>query len=78
MIPHRYLFDCYVYQYHLLQFAIILVSMVCALDLTLILYLTALLVHRDRSSGESEKGAQPLDTCKTHTQAFLLEPLGGI
>jgi hypothetical protein len=28
MIPHRYLFDCYVYQYHLLQFAIIVVSMV--------------------------------------------------
>jgi hypothetical protein len=28
MIPHRYLFDCYVYQYHLLQFATIVVSMV--------------------------------------------------
>ncbi|KIM88532.1 hypothetical protein PILCRDRAFT_62336 [Piloderma croceum F 1598] len=27
MIPHRYLFDCYVYQYHLLQFAIIVVNM---------------------------------------------------
>lgn len=27
VIPHRYLFDCYVYQYHLLQFAIVLVSM---------------------------------------------------
>jgi hypothetical protein len=35
MIPHRYLFDCYVYQYHLLQFATIVVSMVRILTGTL-------------------------------------------
>jgi hypothetical protein len=35
MIPHRYLFDCYLYQYHLLQFAVILINMVRILTDTL-------------------------------------------
>src|ERR1700734_3043055 len=54
--PHRYLFHCYVYQYHLLQFATVLVSTVCkfAYSLTLIcliiVYTLLRLAHRDYSS----------------------------
>lgn len=29
MPPHRYLFNCYVYQFHLMQFSVIVINMVC-------------------------------------------------
>lgn len=29
MPPHRYLFNCYVYQFHLMQFSIVVINMVC-------------------------------------------------
>ena len=62
IIPHRHLFHCYVYQYHLMQFTTSIQDMVCVnFDIfTFFECHSVLLAQRDNPAGNRERGAESL------------------